>query len=724
MSQPAPSLPTDIAKRSVGKPRILLVDDEPELLSSLSRSLRRRFDVSTAANGPEALTLLGTDSDFAVIVSDMQMPRMNGAQFLAASRELVPQCTRILLTGQTDTDAAMAAVNDGQIFRYLTKPCRPDYLDEALTAAIARYRAKRLSRFREEFRLRCDHTMPQQIERAMQEIMVTLHASACALVFEHGDQRLSLSLCDSGQDLTSLDTPAAVQPLLDRPGLMIPASMSANGAEDIRHRCGTALSHPDGRAGWFWLGSSQRKPSYCGDDAETLQRCGTWLSGLVGRVIQHQETESAVREARALAEQAQRDPVTGLPLASCFTQRLAQLLKQGQDLWILHLTASCPEFCQPSKQTTRDAVRRQIAERLIRMTGDATQVGKSGNDFLVLMPTNNWVGPEAETHLTEQIMPALQGCMADGRPVHLVVHMGIAHSADEADAVTLLQRAESAMQHARQNGLLSVSYSGELHQQLTRRTRFEQLLREAVLQNQLELHYQPKIDIHTGAVASCEALLRWTSPELGSVSPVDFIPVMEETGLINGAGRWLIAEAARQRQAWTRQGLGGGPVAVNVSVHQLKSDSFIDYFIKHALAGNPDTPHLSAEITESILVDNFDAMLEKLSALREAGIDVAIDDFGTGYSSLSYLARFPANALKIDRAFISAMHQGTRDLSIVNAIISLAQSMRMKLIAEGVETADQLKLLSLLRVDEYQGFLFSGAVPGARFADILRESRS
>jgi EAL domain-containing protein (putative c-di-GMP-specific phosphodiesterase class I) len=295
---------------------------------------------------------------------------------------------------------------------------------------------------------------------------------------------------------------------------------------------------------------------------------------------------------------------------------------------------------------------------------------------------------------------------------------------DGADADTLFKNAESALKKAKLSGDKHLFYAPEFNAQIAQKLTLENKLHRALEQGQLVLHYQPKVNLKSGQICGLEALMRWNDPETGLVPPMKFIPLLEETGMILEAGRWALAKAASDSLAWQSKGLRVLRIAVNVSPIQLQQKDFVG-MVAQVISGAGNTAvELELEITESLIMQDIEANIQKLRGIREMGIEVAIDDFGTGYSSLSYIAKLPVNALKIDRAFIINMTSNSDDLSIVSTIISLAHSLNLRVIAEGVETEEQANLLRLLKCDEIQGYLFSPAVPAERIEEFLREKKS
>jgi EAL domain-containing protein (putative c-di-GMP-specific phosphodiesterase class I) len=254
------------------------------------------------------------------------------------------------------------------------------------------------------------------------------------------------------------------------------------------------------------------------------------------------------------------------------------------------------------------------------------------------------------------------------------------------------------------------------------RVRLESELHEALRSGQFELHYQPKVDTTSSRINSAEALIRWRHPQRGLVSPKDFIPVAEECGLLDAIGEWVLFEACRQGKAWQQEGLRPMRVAVNLAPSQFRLANLVEQIRRALEAAQLDPQYLEVELTESAVMSDAQESIVILESISRMGVLVSVDDFGTGYSSMSYLRRFPIDKLKIDRCFVTEMTRRPEDASIVRAIISLAHSLHLKVVAEGVETPEQLALLTELGCDQYQGFYFSPALLPAQFADLVKKS--
>jgi EAL domain-containing protein (putative c-di-GMP-specific phosphodiesterase class I) len=276
------------------------------------------------------------------------------------------------------------------------------------------------------------------------------------------------------------------------------------------------------------------------------------------------------------------------------------------------------------------------------------------------------------------------------------------------------------MYQAKENGRQSYQYfKPAMNARAVERRSIEEGLRRALERNELSLEYQPKVDFKTGAIAGAEALLRWTHPTRGSVSPAQFIPVAEECGLILPIGRWVLHEACKQARAWAIAGLPRMSMAVNVSAKQFRGDSFLRDLRATLEETGLDPCLLELELTESVLMKHAESAASILATLRDSGVQVAIDDFGTGYSSLSYLRKFPIDCLKIDQSFVGRIGLAADDASIVTAVISMAGSLKLRVVAEGVETLEQAEFLRAQACDQAQGYFYSRPVISEQFARLL-----
>jgi EAL domain-containing protein (putative c-di-GMP-specific phosphodiesterase class I) len=287
--------------------------------------------------------------------------------------------------------------------------------------------------------------------------------------------------------------------------------------------------------------------------------------------------------------------------------------------------------------------------------------------------------------------------------------------ADGADADTLFRNAEAALKKAKASGNRYLFYTQTMNERVAENLTLENQLRRALDKEEFVLHYQPKVNLQSGKLTSAEALIRWNDPRTGLVPPGRFIPVLEETGLIFEVGRWALRKALEDYLRWHTAGLAPVRIAVNVSPLQLRHRGFIAE-IEQAIAIDPQAAAgLELEITESMIMEDVKHSIASLQAIRAMGVTIAIDDFGTGFSSLGYLAKLPVDTLKIDRSFVNDMTTSPEGLALVSTFIKLAHSLKLKVVANGVETEEQSRLLRLLGCDEMQGPLFSKPVPSEIF---------
>ena len=307
--------------------------------------------------------------------------------------------------------------------------------------------------------------------------------------------------------------------------------------------------------------------------------------------------------------------------------------------------------------------------------------------------------------------------------LHVSSSIGIAsYPADGQSAERLLAQADAAMYSAKQRGRNNYQrFAPGLDALTLERANLESELHQALRLRQLELYYQPKVDTDSGDVRSAEALIRWRHPKRGLIPPAQFIPLAEECGLIHDIGAWVLREACRQCAAWQREGLPALRMAVNVAASQFRRGDLLERIRGALEEAQLDPRYLEIELTESVVMTDPEETATILEQLSRMGVLVSVDDFGTGYSSMNYLRRFPIDKLKIDRGFLKDLITSSDDASIVQAIISLAHSLRLKVVAEGVETPEQLGFLRTLGCDQYQGYHFSPPLPASEFARLIRD---
>ncbi|MBI4192304.1 MAG: EAL domain-containing protein [Betaproteobacteria bacterium] len=468
-----------------------------------------------------------------------------------------------------------------------------------------------------------------------------------------------------------------------------------------------------------FFGRGVRQP-----DADLMQIVHT-MGSQIGQFIARKEAESH------LTFFANHDPLTGLPNRVMFNARLTQALAQAHryDKTAAVLFVDLDRFKVINDTLGHDAgdlLLKELALRLRDCLREGDTIGRQGGDEFVVLVEE--VGdPQQVAGVAQKILETVaQQFLLSGQDFHVTASIGISIYPDDGnDVQALLKNADIAMYRAKEQGKNTFQfYSAQMNQHTFERLALETSLRRAVERQEFLLHYQPKIDIRSGRITGVEALVRWQHPDLGMVSPAQFIALAEETGLIVPIGEWVLRTACTEARGWIKKGAPSISVAVNLSARQFAREDFAASITSVLRESGLDPRLLELEITESTVMHNADRTANVLRQLKELGVSVAIDDFGTGYSSLGYLKRFPIDSVKIDRSFILDIPRDKDDVAITCAVIAMAHSLRLKVIAEGVETDEQYRFLLDHDCDEMQGYHFSKPVDAAAVARLLSQPRA
>jgi len=446
------------------------------------------------------------------------------------------------------------------------------------------------------------------------------------------------------------------------------------------------------------------------------------LAGDISFALEH------IDKAEKLDYLAYYDQLTGLANRTLFYERVEQLLTAAarEERKIALVILDVERFKTINDSLGRqegDALLKQIAERMSQNDDGSLRIARISADHFAVVGR----GAQSEDEVARRLERRMQRVF--GPPfrigdteLRINAKAGIAlFPNDGSDPDTLFRNAESALKRAKSQGERYLFYTAQMTERVAEKLALENKLRRALERDEFILHYQPKVDLERRSIVGVEALIRWQSPELGLVPPLQFIPLLEEIGLIQQVGSWALKRASLDHRGWVEQGIKAPRVAVNVSPIQLRQRIFVEV-IEHAIMEGLAPTAIDLEITESLIMEDIQGNIQKLDAVRALGVNIAIDDFGTGYSSLGYLAKLPVQSLKIDRSFITAMHKDANAMTLVSTIVSLAHSLQLKVVAEGVETEEQANSLRLLRCDEMQGYLFSKPLPMAALAELLRKS--
>jgi diguanylate cyclase (GGDEF)-like protein/PAS domain S-box-containing protein len=445
-----------------------------------------------------------------------------------------------------------------------------------------------------------------------------------------------------------------------------------------------------------------------------------------GVVIVFRDVSSGQAMALKLAHSAHHDFLTGLPNRKLLNDRVSQAILSAtrymNKVAVLFLDLDGFKHINDSLgHSIGDRVLQSVAKRLVdSVRGSDTVSRQGGDEFVVLL---------SEVEHSEGVAIAARRLLQVGAEPHSIGQhelyvtacIGVSIYPDDGlDVETLIKNADTAMYQAKENGRQTYQFfKPAMNVQAVERQSIEGNLRRALERQEFAVHYQPKINLRTGEISGAEALIRWTHPTRGLISPAQFIPVAEDCGLILPIGNWVLREACKQAQAWVEAGLPLGTMGVNISAMEFRDENFLEGVFSILKDTGLDPSLLELELTESVLMKRAEKTAAILQALRAKGVQVAVDDFGTGYSSLSYLQKFSIDALKIDQSFVRRITTAPAETTIVTAVISMARSLKLRVVAEGVETLKELEFLQAHQCDEAQGYYFSRPVAPEQLAKLL-----
>ena len=484
---------------------------------------------------------------------------------------------------------------------------------------------------------------------------------------------------------------------------------------------------------------SLRAPVDGEDEIARLARGFNHMLDVIGEREQARDrAESALRDSKETLEQAVQelhhlanyDGLTDLPNRSLCMDRIANALmraaREHDRVAVIFLDLDhFKEVNDSLGHAVGDDLLKAAASRLHDCLRRGDTLSRLGGDEFVLVLEELHDDLNVITVLNKIISAFSEAFHIGGYVVSTTVSMGVAvYPVDGRDVHTLMRNADTAMYKAKELGRNTYQfYQPDMNALSLRRLSLATELREALQYNQLELYYQPQLDTRRQTIVGVEALLRWKHPVMGSISPAEFIPIAESTGLIVPIGQWVIERATKQLADWRKQGIGPLRVAVNISAVQFRQVDLAEQIARTAAVHGVPPESLELELTESLLMRDVESATNQLKKLKALGFKLVIDDFGTGYSSLSYLRRFPLDGLKIDRSFIDEVNRNTDDTAITLAVLSMARSLRLMVIAEGVETREQFEFLLAHDCDEVQGYLFSPPVPESVLTPLLKQAK-
>jgi diguanylate cyclase (GGDEF)-like protein/PAS domain S-box-containing protein len=445
-----------------------------------------------------------------------------------------------------------------------------------------------------------------------------------------------------------------------------------------------------------------------------------------GAVIVFRDVSVAQAMALQMAHSAQHDFLTGLPNRMLLNDRVSQAIvlahRHMKKVAVLFLDLDGFKHINDSLgHPIGDKLLQSIAKRLVDCGRSSDTVSRQGGDEFVVLLSEVEQSDDAASTARRMLQAIAEPHSIGQHDLHVTASIGLSIYPDDGlDAETLIKNADTAMYQAKENGHQSYQFfKPAMNIRAVERQSIEESLRRALERQEFALHYQPLINLKTGEITGAEALIRWTHPTRGPVSPAQFIPVAEDCGLILPIGNWVLREACKQAQAWIAVGLPLGTMAVNISAIEFRDEHFLEGVFGILKDTGLDPRSLELELTESVLMKRVESTGSILKALRARGVQIAVDDFGTGYSSLSYLRKFPIDALKIDQSFVRQITTAPDETTIVTAVISMGRSLKLRVVAEGVETQQELAFIQAHQCDEAQGYFFSKPLPPEQFAKLL-----
>jgi diguanylate cyclase (GGDEF)-like protein/PAS domain S-box-containing protein len=685
---------------------VLLIEDNP----GDARLLREMFN--EAGSPGTRLTQVGRMSEaiehFAVspvdvILLDLGLPDAEGLDAVRRAHAAAPRVALVILTGTDDDALAVQALQHGA----------QDYLVKGQLEARGLVRALRYARERK--------IMEEALFGEKERAQVTLNCIGDAVICTDASGNISFLNVIAEKMTGWLRQEAAGQPMA-----RVFRMLDATTREVIPMAMGIASGHdqttrPPSRRVLV------RRDGFEIPIEDSIAPIHDRQGQPTGAVVVFRDVSAAREMSLQMIHSAEHDALTGLPNRTLLNDRVNQAIAFGRrhmkQVGLLFLDLDGFKHVNDSLgHGIGDKLLQSVAKRLVDCARASDTVSRQGGDeFLVLL--SEMEHPEDAAIAARRILRVVGGAhVIDRHELHVTTSIGVSVFPDDGvDAETLIQNADTAMYQAKENGRGSYQcFKPAMNARAVERQSIEEGLRRALERNEFALHYQPKVNFRTGAITGAEALLRWTHPTRGLVSPAQFIPVAEDCGLILPIGNWVLRQACEQARAWVDAGLPPTTMAVNVSAKEFRDENFLQGLFSILSETGLDPRSLELELTESVLMKHSESAAQILGTLRRSGIQVAVDDFGTGYSSLSYLRKFPIDALKIDQSFVAQITTAGDDASIVIAVISMARSLKLRVVAEGVETLEQLNFLRAHECDEAQGYFFSRPLPPRQFASLLR----
>ena len=697
-----------ISTDQIRQARILVVDDQLVNLQLLEYLLGASgyTNVATLRDSQQALAL-HREHRFDLIILDLNMPGMDGFDVMAALRVVEPDYLPVLVV-TADPDKKVEALNAGAR-DFVGKPFDPP---EVLTRIRNMIETRLLHNRLQEHGSQMEKAVRERTE-SLQRFRRAMDATADAIfLFDTA----AMEMIDVNEGACRMLGYARAELLEAGPAAVGLAQLASE--QELSHR-GEPLP-------------ADRELVECElrrRDGDTVPVEINWQADAGMLIAVARDVTERVIAQQRMRHLAHYDSLTGLPNRTLFYNTLEEAIEIARDKdWQVALVVMTLDRFKMVNDSLGaalgDELLRQFANRLVRCVKSRESIGRLGGDEFALILARARSQDEA-AGVADMVREQLRAPFdLAGHHVVLTASIGIAmYPFDATDPHTLVKFADAAMARAREAGRDGYRFfTAGMNVQVLARLDLEMALRRALDEGQFVLHYQPKVDTRTGRISGVESLLRWQRPGVGLVYPAEFVSVMEDSGMINRVGEWIFDEACRQVAEWKASGLGEMRVAVNVSGRQFEGE--LESVVRKALERHGVGAHcLELELTETVLMENADRAADVLGKLKALGVAVGVDDFGTGYSSLAYLKRFPLDKLKIDSAFVRDLVANPDDAAIARAIISMAHSLQLRVVAEGVESEGQWAYLQRHHCDEIQGFHFSRALPSRELAELVLRNR-
>lgn len=697
--------------------KLLYVEDDLELCENTNAMLEEFFQtIVVAHNGEDGLIAYEKD-EFDIVLTDIMMPKIDGREMSRKIREMNPTQAIIVMSAYEDASYFMELIDIG-ISNFVPKPPSLNQLfSSLLKTCIDINNAKKVAALSEGLK--------QDLHESKEFLRTIIDSIPVRIFWKDKESRYlgcnKLFATDAGLEDQS--------GLVGKSDFELPWKAEAEGfvnddklvMDTKQNKLSYEEERTDAKGNKAWISTS--KVLLRGKDNEVLGTLGNYID-----ITEHKENLNAIEEAKsALSYQAYHDALTELPNRLLYLDRLEQSIKKAarakKKVAVIFIDIDrFKEFNDSFGHELGDEIIKLLGQRLAVSLRKEDVVARFGGDEFVLL-IDGFDSIEDVTEIIQKIVKSIDSPFSIGEHhMHATISMGISMYPDDGEtAKILIRNADSAMYRAKDEGRDNYQfYTKEMTEKSMAHLLMVKNIRDAIKNKEFVVYYQPQVDVSEHKIIGMEALVRWKSPTGGLIPPNEFIPIAEDSGLIDKIGEYVFSEAARQITQWYKQELNPGRVAINLSAIELEKDGFIASLEQRLIDVKCNPEWIELEITEGYMMKHPELSIKVMHKIKELGIKLAIDDFGTGYSSLSYLQRLPIDKLKIDQSFIANISKSSNDEAIVESIISLAKTMKFKVIAEGVETKSQEKTLIEKGCQEIQGYLYAKPMTAVDMEQFLK----